>query len=105
MPKIDKTSIRDIKNCETLRVFKYQNSKYYHISFSVSRSYSKNGMYSKSLKVSDYKVAVKLAKEIWRSFDKESGQKKVSEVDFDRDIAQPFFKRRLKKYIAKGTPQ
>ena len=105
MPKIDKTSIRDIKNCETLRVFKYQNSKYYHISFSVSRSYSKNGMYSKSLKVSDYKVAVKLAKEIWRSFDKESVKKKISEVDFDRDIAQPFFKSRLKKYIAKGTPQ
>ena len=105
MSKIIKSSIKEIKNCETLRVFKYDNSKNYYVSFYIGRHLHDSGMYITSLKVKDSKVAVKLAKDIWKKFDKDSIKKKVSEVDFDKDIAKPFFKSRLKKYIAKGTPE
>ena len=105
MPKIDNTSIKRIKNCESLRVFKYVNSKNYYVSFYVSKDFSSNFMYEKSLKVKDYKVAIKLAKDIYRTFDKESFQKKNSAISFDKDIAQPFFKSRLKKYTAKNKPE
>ena len=77
MPKIDKTSIKRIKNCDSLRVFKYVNSNNYYVSFYVSKDFSSNFMYEKSLKVKDYKVAIKLAKDIYRTFDKESFQKKI----------------------------
>jgi len=105
MPKIDNTSIREIKNCDTLRVFRYENSKNYYVSFYVSKSYSSNFMHIKSLRVKDYKVAIKLAKEIYRSFDKESFKKIEKQISFHNDIAVPFFKSRLKKYIAKDKPQ
>ena len=105
MPKIDKTSIREIKNCDTLRVFRYENSKNYYVSFYVSKRYSKNGRYEQSLKTKNVNEAASKAKELWRGFDKEAVQKTDKECNFDKDIAQPFFKSRLKKYIAKGTPQ
>ena len=105
MPKIDKTSIREIKNCDTLRVFRYENSKNYYVSFYVSKSYSSNFMHIKSLKVKDYKVAIRLAKEIYRSFDIESFKNKDVEISFHKDVAVPFFKSRMKKYIAKDKPQ
>ncbi len=105
MPKIDKSSIKEIKNCDTLRVFRYENSKNYYVSFYVSKRYSKNGRYEQSLKTKNVNEAASKAKELWRGFDKEAVQKTDKECNFDKDIAQPFFKSRLKKYIAKGTPQ
>ena len=105
MPKIDNTSIKEIKNCDTLRVFRYENSKNYYVSFYVSKSYSSNFMHIKSLRVKDYKVAIKLAKEIYRSFDIESYKNKDLEISFHKDIAMPFFKSRMKKYIAKDKPE
>ena len=105
MPKIDKSSIKEIKNCDTLRVFRYENSKNYYVSFYVSKRYSKNGRYEQSLKTKNVNEAASKAKELWRGFDKEAVQKTDKEFNFDKDIAQPFFKSRLKKYIAKGTPQ
>ena len=105
MPKIDKSSIKEIKNCDTLRVFRYENSKNYYVSFYVSKRYSKNGRYEQSLKTKNVNEAASRAKELWRGFDKKTVQKIDKEFNFDKDIAQPFFKSRLKKYIAKGTPQ
>ena len=105
MPKIDKSSIKEIKNCDTLRVFRYENSKNYYVSFYVSKRYSKNGRYEQSLKTKNVNEAASKAKELWRGFDKEAVQKTDKEFNFDKDIAQPFFKSRLKKYIAKGTPR
>ena len=105
MPKIDKSSIKEIKNCDTLRVFRYENSKNYYVSFYVSKSYSSNFMHIKSLKVKDYKVAIRLAKEIYRTFDIESFKNKEVEISFHKDVAVPFFKSRMKKYIAKDKPQ
>ena len=105
MPKIDKSSIKEIKNCDTLRVFRYENSSKYYVSFYVSKRYSKNGRYEQSLKTKNVNEAASRAKELWRGFDKEAVQKTDKECNFDKDIAQPFFKSRLKKYIAKGTPQ
>ena len=72
MSKIIKSSIKEIKNCETLRVFKYDNSKNYYVSFYIGRHLHDSGMYITSLKVKDSKVAVKLAKDIWKKFDKDS---------------------------------
>ena len=105
MPKIDKSSIKEIKNCDTLRVFRYENSKNYYVSFYVSKRYSKNGRYEQSLKTKNVNEAASRAKELWRGFDKKTVQKIDKEFNFDRDVAQPFFKSRLKKYSAKGTPQ
>ncbi|MAE09561.1 MAG: hypothetical protein CL661_12525 [Bacteroidetes bacterium] len=105
MPKIDRSSIKEIKNCDTLRIFKYENSSKYYVSFYVSKRYSKNGRYEQSLKTKNVNEAASKAKELWRGFDKVAVQKTDKEFNFDKDIAQPFFKSRLKKYIAKGTPQ
>lgn len=105
MPKIDKKSVKKFPNCDTLRIFKYENSKMFHCSFYVSESYSKNHMFSKSLKTSNYKDATILAKKLYKEFDKDAVVKQVSEIDFDRDIAKPYFAMRLKKYLSKNTPQ
>ena len=61
-------------------------------------------MFSKSLRTANYKDATILAKKLYREFDKEKVVKQVLEIDFDRDIAQPYFVSRHKKYLSKNTP-
>ena len=102
MPKINTTSIKTFPNCDTLRIFKYENSQNYHVSFYAGPNYAKNCMFQKTLKTKNYKDATLKAKELWKSFDKKTVTKR--DISFDDDIAKPFFISRLKKYDAKGKP-
>ena len=56
-----------IKNCDTLRIFKRERSKYWYCRFYIGRkSKSDDGMFQCSLKTINQKEAVKLAKELWK---------------------------------------
>ena len=99
MPKINKKI--KIENCDTLQIYQYDNSKNWFVKFYVGLHYSKSGMYDKTLQLKNQKDAVKKAKELWRSFNF-SEKKKSVEYDFDKDIADPFFKLRRKQYENKG---
>jgi|TARA_B110000285_G_scaffold155221_1_gene173164 hypothetical protein len=99
MPKVVKRL--KVSNCDTLQIYQYNNSKNWFVKFYVGTHYSKSGMYDKTLKLKNQKEAVKKAKELWRSFD--FNEKKVTkDYDFDKDIAEPFFKLRKKQYENKG---
>ena len=98
MPKVNNESITIIKNCDTLKVFKYQSSQNYYVSFYVSAEFSKNHMFEKSLRTKDLRTAIRDAKEIYRKFDKEKYKKVEVKISFDKDIADPFFVSRIKYY-------
>ena len=70
MPKIKKDTQQKFKNCDTLKIFKYDNSKNYYCSFYVGRGYSKSGNKEQSLKTQNVNEATAKAKAIWRTFDK-----------------------------------
>ena len=98
MPKVVKRL--KVSNCDTLQIYQYNNSKNWFVKFYVGTHYSKSGMYDKTLKLKNQKEAVKKAKELWRNFD--FNEKKVTkDYDFDKDIAEPFFK--LRKNVEKNT--
>ena len=102
MPKVNKSSIINIKKCDSLKVFTYENSKNYHFSFYVSRKVTRSGNIEKSTKKSNSRDAEKIAKEFyknyWINFDDRILKKDYS---FDKSIAQPFFELRRKQYIRK----
>jgi len=99
MPKINKKI--KIPNCDTLLIYQYDNSTNWFVKFYVGTHYSKSGMYDKTLKIKNQKEAIKKSKELWRSFDFNE-KKVIKDYDFDKDIAQPFFKLRKKKYERSG---
>lgn len=102
MPKIYEKY--KVPNCDTLQIYQYNNSKNWFVKFYVGLHYSKSGMYDKTLKTKNQREAIKKAKELWRSFNF-SENKVTIEVDFDKDIAQPFFILRRKQYERKGKSQ
>lgn len=106
MPKIIKKTQQKFKNCDTLKIFKYENSKNYYCSFYVGRGYSKSGNKEQSLKTQNVKDATAKAKELWRTFDKSKYEAvDIKEYNFTKDIALPFFKSRQKRYEMKGKPE
>ena len=57
-----------IKNCDSLRIFKRERSKYWYCSFFIGRKdTSHNGMFQCSLKTIIKKDAERLSKELWKS--------------------------------------
>jgi hypothetical protein len=108
MPKIRKDTERKIKNCDTLKIFKFANSENYFCSFYVGRALNKSGTVQKSLKTKHVDEAKATAKEIYRAFDRASLERKTiqkKEYDFTKEIALPFFKSRRKKYEMKAKPE
>ena len=104
MPKIVKRV--KIPNCDTLQIYQYENAKSWYCKFYCGKHplANKSLMYDKTLgrKLTNQKDAIRKAKEIWRSFDF-TQQEVKTEFDFDKDIAQPFFKTRIIKYRNKGS--
>jgi len=99
MPRIVKKI--KVPNCDTLLIYQYDNSTNWFVKFYVGTHYSKSGMYDKTLKLKNQKEAIKKSKELWRSFDFNE-KKVIRDYDFDKDIAQPFFKLRKKQYESSG---
>ena len=101
MPKILKETIKKIERKPSLRIFKKDVSKNYYCSFYVGFNYYKSGNKEHSLKTANVKEALKKAQQVYdETMRTIPTQKKV--IDFDKDIAQPFFRMRIRKYILKG---
>ena len=100
MTKILKETIKKIERKPSLRIFKKDTSKNYYCSFYVGRDHMKSGNKELSLRTANVKDALKKAQD---TYDKTMRSlPEVAIVDFDKDIAQPFFKVRIRKYTLKG---
>jgi len=97
MPKILRNSIIPIPSCKTLRVFKYVNSHKYYSCFYVGFQSSLSGNKIESLKTENIKEALKKAKNIYHCWFEQSHDRN-EKVNFIKDIANPFFAYRIKKY-------
>ena len=100
MTKVLKDTIKKIERKPSLRIFKKDTSKNYYCSFYVGRDHMKSGTKELSLRTANVKDALKIAQE---TYDKTMRTlPEVATVDFEKDIAQPFFKVRVRKYTLKG---
>ena len=101
MPRILKETIKSIPSKKSLKIYKKSNSQNYYCSFYVGRLNSKSGNKEQSLKTPNVKVALKDA---IRTYDlvMSNQQHQQLKIDFDKDIAMPFFKHRIQKYHMKG---
>ena len=64
MAKIVKQSVKKFPHSSSLKIFKFETSKYYYYSFYVGTHITKSGNKEGSLRTSNVKVAMKKAKEI-----------------------------------------
>lgn len=107
MPKIVKNSIKFFERTPTLKIFKYDNSKKFYCSFYVGTQHTRSGNVEKSCKTENRQHAEKIAKEIYREFWEQNKDAPVIDRtikrSFDLDIAQPYLKKRIEKYDAKGN--
>ena len=100
MPKIIKDTIKKIERKPSLKIFKKDHSKYYYCSFYVGFDHMKSGNKELSLRTANVKEALKIAQETYDKTMRALPEVKV--IDFDKDIAQPFFRMRVSKYTLKG---
>ena len=100
MPKIKKDTIVHIKNYDTLKVFQFDNSKKYYVSFYVGKSHlHKSGNIEKSTKQSNQREAIKVAKQIYDEFRVEKKDEIVNkDYNLDKDIVESYFYSREKLY-------
>ena len=101
MPKILKDTIKKIPSKQSLRIYKKSNSPNYYCSFYVGYSTMKSGKKEKTLRTKNVKEALKKAIETYKLIISQQDETKL-EVNFDKDIANPFFKYRIQKYHLKG---
>ncbi len=82
-----------IKNCDTLKIFKRERSKYWYCNFYIGRKdNSHNGMYQCSLRTENKKEAVRLAKELWKETPRVEIQDKPVQLNHHcSDIFPKFF--------------
>ena len=101
MPRIIKETIKLIPSKKSLKIYKKSNSQNYYCSFYIGRLNSKSGNKEQSLKTPNVKVALK---EAIKTYDLviANQQHQQLKIDFDKDIAMPFFKHRIQKYHMKG---
>ena len=95
MPRIIKETIKLIPSKKSLKIYKKSNSQNYYCSFYIGRLNSKSGNKEQSLKTPNVKVALK---EAIKTYDLviANQQHQQLKIDFDKDIAMPFFKHRNK---------
>ena len=97
MPKILKDTIKKIERKPSLRIFKKDKSKNYYCSFYVGFSKYKSGNKELSLKTGNVNDALKKAQQVYDETMKMLPTDRII-LDFSKDIAQPFFKHRIRKY-------
>jgi ribosomal protein S18 len=101
MPKILKNTIKKIPSKQSLRIYKKSNSQNYYCSFYVGYSTMKSGKKEKTLRTKNVKEALKKAIETYKLIISKQDETKLV-VNFEKDIASPFFKHRIQKYHLKG---
>ena len=97
MPKILKDTIKKIERKPSLKIFKKDKSKNYYCSFYVGFSKYKSGNKEQSLKTGNVNDALKKAQQVYDETMKMLPTDRII-LDFSKDIAQPFFKHRIRKY-------
>ncbi|MDB2441989.1 hypothetical protein N9W20_01550 [Candidatus Pelagibacter bacterium] len=100
MPKILKETIKLIPSRPTLKIFKKTRSQNYYCSFYVGTTHFKSGNKEQSLQTPNVKVALKEAIRIYNIVNQNLEDRSV-QYDFNKDLAQPFFKYRIQKYQMK----
>ena len=101
MPTINKKTIFKFERIP-VRVFQYEKSKNYFVCYYVGRSKNaSSGNKYKTLKTTNIKIAKTKAKEIYFEY-LNSPAIEEKEIDFNIDIAQPFFRYRIRHYKNKN---
>ena len=101
MPKINKKTIFKFERIP-VSVFQYEKSKNYFVCYYVGRSKNaSSGNKYKTLKTTNIKIAKTKAKEIYFEY-LNSPAIEEKEIDFNIDIAQPFFRYRIRHYKNKN---
>ena len=101
MPKINKKTIFRFDRIP-VSVFQFENSKNYYCRYYIGRTKgASGGNKDKTLKTTNIKIAKAKAKEIYSAF-LNSPASKEKEIDFNIDIAQPFFRYRIRHYRNKN---
>ena len=101
MPKIDKKTIFRFERIP-VSVFQFENSKNYFVRYYVGRQKdASSGNKDKTLKTQNINEAKVKAKKIYFEY-LNNPTPKEKEIDFNIDIAQPFFKFRIRHYRNKN---
>jgi hypothetical protein len=92
------TETVNLKNYDSLKIYKRNLTKYWWVSFYVkAKSYNKNGLHRQSLKVTNQREAERKAKEIYKNFDFTKIIEKKLSNDFRLDIFEPFIKHKERR--------
>ena len=102
MPKIVKSTIRTFPRIPSLKIYQFANGTNYFCSFYVGRKILKSGNKELSLKTKNVNEAIQKAKKVYYDFFNSPESKKENDISFDVDIAQPFFKHRIRHYRNKN---
>ncbi len=104
MPKIKKDTTKYLKSCNSLKIFKYEKSKKYYACFYVGINASTSGNKIITLKTENINEASKVAKEKYHEWF-ENHRDDFKSKDFTNDIANPYFKFRIRKYKDNGKKE
>ncbi len=101
MPKINNKTIFKFERIP-VRVFQFDNSKNYFVRYYIGRQKgASGGNKDRTLKTTNIKIAKAKAKEIYFEY-LNNPTPKEKEISFDIDIAQPFFRYRIRHYKNKN---
>ena len=103
MPKINKKTIFEFTKIPSLKVYQFEKSTNYFCSFYVGTKILKSGNKELSLKTKNINDAKVKAKQVYAEFFKSLDSQTEKNVSFDLDIAQPFFRHRIRHYKNKNV--
>ena len=98
MPKIKENTTKYIPSCNSLKIFKYEKSKKYYCCFYVGLKSSTSGNKIISLKTENINNALKTAKQKYHEWFANEKNNINTQINFTSDIANPYFKYRIKRY-------
>jgi len=102
MPKINKSTIFTFTRIPTLKIYQFDKSTNYFCSFYVGTKILKSGNKELSLKTKNINEAKVKAKQVYYDFFNSPDSKIQNDINFDLEIAQPFFKHRIRHYKNKN---
>ena len=97
MPKINKDTLKTLKN--GVKVFKYENKNSYNCYFQVGSTYAKSGKKYYGLGTKNINDATIRANTKYKEWHTTNAEKSKKFLDFDLDVAQPYLRYKIRKYI------
>jgi len=102
MPKINKKTIVIFPRIPSLKIYQFTNGTNYFCNFYVGTKVLKSGNKELSLKTKNINEAKVKAKQVYYDFFNSPDSKIQNDINFDLEIAQPFFKHRIRHYRNKN---